>query len=216
MNKSLKLNVSILVFIFAVSGIIHGFFEFLQGNTRTEGMFIAAIGDAWRMWPHGHEWAFTLISNFRITGIVTMIIGLGIFLWPVVFIQKKNGSIILLLLFITSVLTGGGVAQTLFFPWICLAAGCINKPLDKWKNRFKPCTQNMLASAWHILTGLTVVSISCTLIIAVTGFFPGIKDPDEVSNIMLIVLLVFTVSMPVSFICAIARDLGKGTGIISI
>ena len=211
MNKSLKLTVSILVLIFAISGISHGFFEFLQGNTITEGMFIAAIGDRWRMWPHGHEWAFTLITNFRITGIITMIIGLGIILWPVAFVHKRYGSIILLLLFITSVLTGGGVAQSLFFPWICLAASCINKPLDKWEKCYKQGIKKLLASAWYILTGLSAVSISCVLIIAVTGFFPGIKDPDTVLNIMLIVLLVFAVSMPVSLISAIARDLGKGS-----
>ena len=53
MNKSLKITVSILVLIFAISGIIPGFFEFLQGNTITEGMFIAAIGDRWRMGMNG-------------------------------------------------------------------------------------------------------------------------------------------------------------------
>ena len=107
------------------------------------------------------------------------------------------------------VLTGGGVAQSLFFPWICLVASCINKPLDKWKKRYNPGIKKLLASAWYILTGLSAVSISCVLIIAVTGFFPGIKDPDVVLNIMLIVLLIFAVSMPVSLFSAIARDLGK-------
>ena len=45
----------------------------------------------------------------------------------------------------------------------------------------------------------------------ITGSFPGIKDSDSVLNIMLIVLLVFAVSMPVSFISAIARDVEKGS-----
>ena len=36
-----------------VSGLDHGFFETLQGNTTTPGLIVQAIGPAQRMWIHG-------------------------------------------------------------------------------------------------------------------------------------------------------------------
>ena len=50
--------------IFGISGMSHGLFEILQGNVPTGGLFISAIGEAHKMWPHGNELAFTLIPNF--------------------------------------------------------------------------------------------------------------------------------------------------------
>ena len=78
------------------------------------------------MWPHGNEPAFTVIPNFLVTGMAAMLVGIAIIVWSLGLIHKKNGSIILLLLFILLFLVGGGVAQILFFPWICLASTQIN------------------------------------------------------------------------------------------
>ena len=56
----------------------HGFFEILQGNVSTPSLFISAIGESQKMWPHGNEPAFTLIPNFLVTGIAEMLVGLAI------------------------------------------------------------------------------------------------------------------------------------------
>ena len=58
-----------------VSGLDHGFFEALQGNTATPGLIVQAIGPAQRMWIHGTEEAFTLVPNFLVTGILAMAVG---------------------------------------------------------------------------------------------------------------------------------------------
>ena len=77
--------------IFGLSGINHGSFEFLQGNTPTDGFIIQAIGEAQRFWGLGTEEAFTIIPNFLITGILSMILGLTIVIWSLWFIQTKYG-----------------------------------------------------------------------------------------------------------------------------
>ena len=77
MNNATRTNVAVLGTIFGISGMSHGFFETLQGNVPTDGLFIFAIGAAQKMWPHGDEPAFTLIPNFLLTGIAAMIVGLG-------------------------------------------------------------------------------------------------------------------------------------------
>jgi hypothetical protein len=122
MNKATKLNVGVLGIIFGISGMNHGFFEVLQGNTSTPNLFIFAIGEAQKMWIHGNEPALTLIPNFLLSGIVAMVIGLAIVVWSLGFVHRKHGSIILFSLFVLLLLLGGGVAQILFFPWICLVA----------------------------------------------------------------------------------------------
>ncbi len=136
MNKATRINVATLGAIFGISGMNHGFFEILQGNVPTGGLFISAIGEAQKMWPHGNEFAFTLIPNFLITGIAAMTVGLAIFLWSLGFVHKKNGPIVFILLFILLLLVGGGVAQILFFPWIWLVSTRINQPLV-WSRKIR-------------------------------------------------------------------------------
>ena len=70
-----------------------------------------------------------LIPNFLITGIAAMLVGLGLIVWSIGFVQRKNGPAILLGLFVLLLLVGGGIAQVIFFPWICLVSTQINSPL---------------------------------------------------------------------------------------
>ena len=103
------------VFFGLLSGVNHGIFEILQGNTPTNGLVISAIGEAQRFWLEGHEPAFTIIPNFMITGILSIIVGLAIVIWSIWFLPTKNGRRVYLGLFILSSLVGGGIGQVFFF-----------------------------------------------------------------------------------------------------
>ena len=63
MRNATRVIVSTLGVLFGISGMSHGFFETLQGNTPTNGLIIFAIGEANRMWIHGNKPAFTLIPQ---------------------------------------------------------------------------------------------------------------------------------------------------------
>ena len=207
LNKATRANVAVLGVIFGLSGMSHGFFEALQGNTPTGGMFITAIGEAHRMWPHGSEPAFTLIPNFLISGIAAMVVGLFIILWSLGFIHRRNGATILLLLFILLLLVGGGIAQILFFPWIWLVATRINKPLAWWRKTLPGGMQEMLGKLWPATLVVSSGLMLFALVIAVTGFVPGMADPDGVVSFMLICLASEVVMFPLTFISGFARDL---------
>ncbi len=84
------------VFFGLFSGINHGLFELLQGNTPTDGLVINAIGEAQRFWLEGTEPAFTIIPNFMITGILSMIVGLAIIVWSLWFLPSKHGRTVFL------------------------------------------------------------------------------------------------------------------------
>jgi hypothetical protein len=86
--------------IFGFAGFNHGFFEFLQGNTPTDGLIIQAIGEAQRFWVLGTEEAFTIIPNFLISGLLSMVLGLTIVIWSLRFIQTTYGRTVFLVLFI--------------------------------------------------------------------------------------------------------------------
>lgn len=208
MNRATRVNVAALGTVFGISGMSHGFFETLQGNSPTNGLFIAAIGETHRMWPHGSEYAFTLIPNFLATGIAAMLAGLAVIVWSAGFVHKKIGPAILLLLFILLLLTGGGIAQLLFFPWLWLVSTRINKPLDGWRNLLPPRLQKSLGRLWPVCLATGVVFLVFALVIAVTGFVPRTSDPDGVLSVMIAFLGSQVLLYPLTFITGFARDTG--------
>ncbi|MBN1306067.1 MAG: hypothetical protein JXA13_16640 [Anaerolineales bacterium] len=212
MNRATKTSVAVFGTIFGVSGMSHGFFETLQGNIPTKIGMIMAIGEAHKMWPHGDEPAFTLIPNFLITGIAAMLVGLAIILWSWYFVQRKHGAAVFLGLFVLLLLVGGGVAQILFFPWFWLVATRINKPLAWWRKILPGKIRKPLASLWPWALGISAALITCTLVIATTGFVPGAADPEVALSVMLSCLAGSAVLMPLVFIAGFAVDINENPG----
>jgi len=207
MNKATKIIVATLGVIFGISGISHGFFEVLQGNAPTGGLFISAIGEAQKMWPHGNEYAFTLIPNFLMTGIAAMMVGLAIIIWSLGFVHKKNGPTVFFLLFVLLLLVGGGVAQILFFPWIWLVSTRINKPLAWWRKILPVKIQKPLGKLWPWFMIISSALLVFVLEIAITGFVPAVNDPEAVLSIMLSCLGMEVVVLPLTFVSGFAHDI---------
>jgi len=207
MNKATRINVAALGTIFGISGISHGFFETLQGNVPTNSLFIFAIGEAQKMWPHGNEPAFTLLPSFLLAGISAMIVGFAIIIWSLGFIHRKNGPTILLLLFITLLLVGGGVAQILFFPFIWLVSIRINQPLTWWQKILPIQIRKPLAMLWPWSLAISAGLLVFALVIATTGFVPGVRDSEVVLSIMLFCLGMEVITLPLTFVTGFAHDI---------
>jgi hypothetical protein len=203
MNRATRIIVATLSVLFGLSGMSHGFFETLQGYTSTGGLYIMAIGEAQRMWPHGSEPAFTLIPNFLLTGIAAMLAGLAIIVWSTGFLHRKHGASVLLLLFVVLLLVGGGVAQILFFPWIWLVATRINRPLTWWRK----VLPRQPGSEWLVCLTLSSALLFLALVIATTGFIPGMQNPDAIVTVMLVFLAAEVILLPLTFLAGFAHDL---------
>jgi len=188
----------------------HGFFEILQGNVPTAGVLISAIGEADKMWPHGNEMAFTLIPNFLITGLAAVMVGLALIIWSLGFVHRKHGATVFLLLFIVLLLVGGGIAQVLFFPWIWLVSTRIHQPLTGWRKILPVQMQKPLGMVWLGLLIICATLWVVALVIATTGFVPGVSDPDAALSVMLIGLGLQIVIMPLTFISGFVHDLAAG------
>ena len=116
-----------------IAGLEHGYFEILQGNTKPEGLMIASMGlpcvpeEIW----NACEPAMTIIRNFIVTGFLAVITGLLVLIWSALFLQRKCGGLILILLSVMLLLFGGG----LFPPLIGIVGGVagtkINKPVSR-------------------------------------------------------------------------------------
>jgi hypothetical protein len=116
-----------------IAGLEHGYYEILQSNNRPDGIMIVSMGPPCvpeEIW-NGCEPAMTIIPNYLVTGILAVIIGLGVIIWSAGFVQRKRGGLVLILLSVALLLFGGG----LFPPLIGLIGGAagtkINKPIAR-------------------------------------------------------------------------------------
>jgi hypothetical protein len=207
MNRATRMIVSVLGVMLGISGINHGFFEALQGNTQTNGLIVQAIGDAQQMWLHGTEEAFTIVPKFLLTGILAMIFGLAIIIWSVGFIHTKHGATVFILLFTMLFLTGGGIGQVIFFIPVWLACTRINKPLNWWRRTLSPGLQRKLSGIWPFSLSVVVACFLVALEIAVVGFVPEVSDPEQLLAICWSLLLAAWILMLFTFVSGFASDL---------
>jgi hypothetical protein len=211
MNRATRIIVSTVGVILGLSGIDHGIFEILQGNTPTNGTFIRAIGPDQIMWKYGGEEAFTLILNFLITGILAVLVGIALIIWSVWFVHRVHGASVLLLLIVLLFLFGGGIAAPIVFgPPTWAAATRIHKPLTWWQKVLPKGLRAILAKLWSYTLAIGVVSMLMGLYIAITGNIPwsDISDPERILNICW--AFVFGGGwgfFMLSFVCGFAADI---------
>ena len=171
----------IVVIAFAMlcgfTGMIAGYFEILQGNVAPDSLIISTIGPEHSMWttysiyelmePYS---ALTIIPNFLLTGIVSIIVSCLVIIWAVGFIHKKHGVIIFLLLSILQLFVGGAFVMDLAII-TSITATRINKPLLWWRSHLSDKTKRLFAMIWPwslmfyivlsiILIGITIFGLN--------------------------------------------------------
>jgi hypothetical protein len=206
-TRIIATTVGVLIGLF--SGVNHGIFEILQGNTPTDGLVIQAIGEAQRFWPLGTEEAFTIIPNFMVTGIVSIIVGLAIVIWSVLFLSRRHGRTVFLGLFIISFLVGGGIGQVAFFIPAWAFATRMDKPLDWWRKVLPRSTWMFLSRFWVVALILATIALLFGLEMAVFGYFPGLTDPGSIQDIAMLFVLSAAILYIVSFVAGFGHELRR-------
>ncbi|MBN1217649.1 MAG: hypothetical protein JXM69_01875 [Anaerolineae bacterium] len=197
------------VFVGLFSGVNHGFFEVLQGNKPTGGFYIYAIGEAQRFWPLAGEGAFTLIPNFLVTGIVSMIVGVAIVIWSIWFLPTRHGRTVFLGLFILSFLVGGGIGQIFFFIPAWAFATRMNKPLNWWRKVLPRSTWPFLSRLWVVTLVLAIICMLVGLETAIFGLFPGLTDPVSIEDTAMLFVYLSATLCVVSFIAGFGHELQR-------
>lgn len=200
---------SIGVFFGLLSGVNHGFFEVLQGNKPTGGLYVDAIGEAQRFWPLGGEPAFTLIPNFVITGIASMVVGVAITIWSIWFLRTRHGRSVFLGLFILSFLVGGGIGQVFFFIPAWAFATRMGKPLAWWRKVLPRSTWSFLSRLWIVTLVLAGIVMLIGLEMAIFGLFPGITAPEDIEDTAMLFVFAAAILCIVSFIAGFGHELRR-------
>ena len=209
LNATRIITTTIGVFFGLFSGVNHGFFEFLQGNKPTDGLIIHAIGEAQKFWPLGSEDAFTLIPNFMITGIASMVVGVAVIIWSIWFLPTRHGRTVFLGLFILSFLVGGGIGQAFFFVPAWAFATRMGKPLTWWRKVLPRSTWPFLSRLWIVTLVLAAIVMLIGLEMAIFGFFPGLTDPVSIQNTALLFVFSAAILCVVSFIAGFGHELER-------
>lgn len=108
-----RLRAAVLgVGVFAgLGGASHGPGEILQGNIAPGGIIIKA-------WPGltalGGEPAMTVVPNFIVAGVLTIVFGLLVAALAGSYVERKMGGLMLVLLSVVMLLVGGGLVPPLF------------------------------------------------------------------------------------------------------
>jgi hypothetical protein len=136
MNNSTRLTSATLGVYAGLVGIEHGVFEILQGSAAPNGVMISAMGAPCQPETTWHAClpALTLIPDFRLTGIIAILVGLSVLIWAAGFVHKKHGGLVLMLLSILMIPVGGGFVPAFIGVFAGVAGLHIHRPLTWWRD----------------------------------------------------------------------------------
>ena len=210
-----RFTVTTLAFILGITGMIHGFFEILQGDKQTEGILIQAIGPEYQHWLYGGEEAFTLIPNYLYTGLVAVITGFAVIIWTLFFIHKKHGSLVFLVLNFVSFFSGGGIFQIVTFTMTWIFSTRINGSLKWWEDRISNNVIDKMSKYWFIINVMAIIPYLTVQVIGIYGYVPGISDPEIIINIVLMLLIISLSLFILAFICGFSYEIHKANKYIA-
>jgi hypothetical protein len=187
-----------------LGGLTHGVGETRQGNVAPDGIVI----DSWTEGPIATymdgEPAMTIVPNLLVTGILTIVVSLAVIAWSALFVQRKNGGRVLIVLSIVMLLVGGGFGP----PTIGLLAGVagtgIEAPLTGWRERLPVNARHFLARLWPWVFGICAVNgvfLVIGSVILVHVF--GLNNPDLFTNSFFFAVL----SLPLTILTGVAHDI---------
>ncbi len=210
-NHAIKKTATSFCILSGVASIIHGFFEILQGNVPVKIGKILAIGPAHRFWEFGGEPALTIIPNYLVTGILAIIISVCLFVWAFIFIDKKHNLLWIVLLTISILLFGGGLAPPTFMIISIAAILFIKRDLVFRKSSFMGKILNYFSFLWPGILYFQYVLFLIAIISGVSGYpFLWVFDAGNSIKYLRIYGLIVTFIMgPLTIISAIANDAKK-------
>ena len=136
MNKATRMAAAAFGIYAGLLGMAHGIYEMLQGAARPDSLMFNAIGPPCLASESAHACfpAMSVVPNLRITGLLAVFVGLLIVIWAAVFIHRKRGGLVMILLSVLMLLVGGGFIP----PMIGILSGAvgsrINTPLT-WRRQ---------------------------------------------------------------------------------
>ena len=203
MRSATKGTVVTLAAIMGLAGIEHGIGEILQGSRAPAGLMFPSWPDAAFFRIVAGEPAMSIIPNLLVTGILAIMFSLAFLVWAALYVEKKNGGLVLILLAVAMLLVGGGIFPPAIGIMIGILGTRINAPSAGWRAHLPAAWRNFLGKVWPWSFGACVFAWLCLFPgINILGYFFGVNDPRY--TVMLIVLAFGTLGLTV--LAGLAQD----------
>ena len=188
MNKALKRLISTMGTLSGVVAIEHAIGAILQGNHAPESIVFASWPDEPFFAPLNGEPAMSLIPNFLIGGILTTLLAVMFIIWVTHFVPHRYGSLVIFLLSIAILLTGGGFGPPVLGMIVGIASVRMHTQVHR-SNQLPGRRQHLYARIWPWSFNICIVAwIFLFPGIPTLNFVFGINQPILTS---LIILLAF-------------------------
>jgi hypothetical protein len=135
-----------------------------------------------------------------------MALGLLTIAWSIGFIDRPNGSRVLLLLGGLIFLVGGGIGMLVFLLFGWAVARRIHRPLTWWRSVLPTGAGSVLSTAWPGLVALGLALYAFALEVAIVGVVPGVSDPGQALVICWSALVAMLGSLFVALVGASVQD----------
>jgi hypothetical protein len=211
MRKATKATVSTFGALAGLVGIEHGIGETLQGNIVPEGIVILSWPESAFFSVLAGEPAMTIVPNLLITGILAILFSLLFIAWAILFVQRKNGGLVLILLAIVMLLFGAGFGPPLLGIIVGIAGTRIHAPLTWWRSHLSG-SRHLLGKLWPwFLGGSLIAWLLLFPGLNILWYFFGIDSPSLTS---ITILLAFG-SLLLTIFSGFAHDIGRQSHVVS-
>ena len=198
-----RIVVSTFGVLASLAGIEHGVGEILQGPVQPAGLVILSWPDSEAMRVLAGEPAMTVVPNLLVSGIAAVLVAVAVGVWSVMFIDRRYGGLVLILLSLLLLLTGGGFGPPLMGVIVGVAASRMHVVPSEAPGR----VLHLLAASW-----------SWFFTIAVLGFLsllPGVVllnlfSTADFSVLVAVLPFISFASLILALIGARARDRTPG------
>jgi len=213
MRNATRIFTSTFGAIMALAGIEHGIGEVLQGNVAPSGIMILSWPESEFFHSLGGEPAMTIVPNLLVTGILAIFISLILLVWATLFVHRKNGGLIMILLSIAMLLVGGGIFPPILGIIIGAIGTKINAPLTWWRTHLSVSFRNFLKKLWSwSYTACIIAWLSTILGPGLLGYFFGVNNPVLIVAILFFAFGTLLLTMFAGFAYDIERQTESASG----
>jgi hypothetical protein len=213
MKNATRVLTSTFGAIFALAGIEHGIGEIVQGNVAPSGIMILSWPESAFFRSLGGEPAMTIVPNLLLTGIFAILFSLILLVWATLFVQRKNGGLIMILLSIAMLLVGGGIFPPILGIIIGAIGSGINTPLTWWRAHLPIGFRRFAGKLWvWSYIACIIAWLSMFPGLAMFGYFFGVNDPVFILVILFFALGTFLLTILSGFAYDIERQTESDSG----
>ncbi len=182
--------------IMALAGLEHGIGEILQGNVVPGGVMIVSWPDAAFFRNLAGEPAMTLVPNLLLTGILAVVVSLALLAWSVLFVQRRYGGWVMILLSILLLLVGGGIFPPIIGILVGLVATRINAQASQPKAGRTGGFRRILVTMWPIFYAVCILA---WFTMFPAAYFFGEQYPLVIAAVLLVALGTLILTMVAGF-----------------